>query len=926
MTRDRPSLAFGSVIALMVAFLLLGFGGAPAHAALPQLTGTFYADDNDVYYLQQIGNQVWWVGESVDKDANPNGGFLGPNHVWSHGLESTSVFRGTISGNTLTGKWVEVTRGISLGTGTITLAIDTVTDFSGTHAHLVLTGGTFRAHEWTQGDPVNDFVYQFPDGQTTTMNFYQRFQAAKKSIPASNDFFFGDKLGDTNNPENLRPYRDQTVIYGHLTSRKPFNDEFPHVNLPPTSQRDYETFACNANDGDLDIRIRADINRLPTDFPRTTLPVSDPGLGWGNSNAADEGEDGFDHRDILHKLLNIGLFDPTAAAAENVALPGNNFYIGAEGVMYAGTADRTPNFDCASSAPQVFPGWAADGGNSILVNSRPIEGRTLPQNVQQGTNPCLPVKSDEMTLDSLNGLPLLVGCGFPTDVRVTGALILDCGHSDADDLDTAYFTPTHALHNCDQDKGWERDLVCDFTTSPPTCTLDNGEGDEGDDQNQEIHPIYSLDLIECPLGDYPDDACPGKHVRGNLTGAWGAEDGGTYFVRQLGDTVWILGLVRNRDPIMREPAVQIPNPTMVFEGTLQPQSDGSAVITGDAVTVPKGLESGGDVTTATFTLDRNHKHFDLTSSSNGAFPFPSHYDKLYEPQEDTQAPSSTLTIGTPQFSPVAGSPPFVSGSTPFTITATDGDTGSGVQTLWYRVAPFVSGGTITAPFTPIVLDSPATDATGSFTIDGADGLYIVQTFATDASGNDENPKFVIVNLDKTPPSIVVNQPTASTYTHSDVITLDYSVDDGAGSGVQSFTATLDGSTANPSGGTLDSGQTIHLLDVALGTHTFAVTAKDNVLNTSTQSVVFTIIVTPESIEGDVNQFVANGKIKPSLANGLLAILTQAAAARARGDCSRADSLYSAFIKEVESQSGKGIDPTAAQIMIGDANYLIAHCP
>ena len=63
------------------------------------------------------------------------------------------------------------------------------------------------------------------------------------------------------------------------------------------------------------------------------------------------------------------------------------------------------------------------------------------------------------------------------------------------------------------------------------------------------------------------------------------------------------------------------------------------------------------------------------------------------------------------------------------------------------------------------------------------------------------------------------------------------------------------------------------------------------------------------------------------ANSLLAKLdAAAAAARARGQCSTAANLYQAFIKELQAQSSKGVDPTAAQIMIADAQYLIAHCP
>jgi len=55
-------------------------------------------------------------------------------------------------------------------------------------------------------------------------------------------------------------------------------------------------------------------------------------------------------------------------------------------------------------------------------------------------------------------------------------------------------------------------------------------------------------------------------------------------------------------------------------------------------------------------------------------------------------------------------------------------------------------------------------------------------------------------------------------------------------------------------------------------------------------------------------------------------LNAAAAARARGNCSTAANLYQAFIQEVQALSGKKINPTAAQIMILDAQYLIAHCP
>jgi hypothetical protein len=127
---------------------------------------------------------------------------------------------------------------------------------------------------------------------------------------------------------------------------------------------------------------------------------------------------------------------------------------------------------------------------------------------------------------------------------------------------------------------------------------------------------------------------------------------------------------------------------------------------------------------------------------------------------------------------------------------------------------------------------------------------------------------------------------------------------------------------------LDSGQTIDLLtELTTGDHTFTVDAVDNVGGASTASVTFTIIVTPESIKDDVNEFLAMGAIRNrGLANSLLAKLNAAAVARARGNCDSADNRYEAFVNELQAQSGNGVDPAAAAIMIADAQYLIAHCP
>lgn len=879
------------VMLVVIAVALLGPTG-PRHVAADTLpvTGTFYANDNGVYYMQQSGSSLWWLGESVDKDSNPNGGFLGPNHVWNRGLASTSVFQGTISGSTATGSWVEVSRGSSMQTGTSTLAIDTVTDTLGTHAHLTLTGGTAPngASDWLQGDQINDRFFQYPDGHAEIVDFYNRFQNAKKSVQASNNSE-GDKLGDTHNPEQLRPYRDQTVFYGFLETLGLNPDgvdyEAPHVNVPAPGNPGafawtYHNFACYANDGDFDLRVRADDTSLTTDFLSNA--------GWGNSNAADEGEStspGSDYHDILPKLQGVGPFT------------GGGFHLGVEGIMYGG--DNVNN--CPTSAASVLPGWADSGGNSILVNGQPIDAYNHPEHLMVSPNPIRPT-GNALPLAGINGYPIVAqdpanGVNTGTEVRVTGAMILDCGHSDLDD-DELYFTPTDALHTCDQGEAYE----------------------DTDDQNQELHTFYSLDLIECPLG-YAPDYCPSNNntARANLTGAWGSNDGGTYYIRQIGNDIWWAGLTRNRDPIMPDDATRvptpIPNPTNVFHGTITHNADGSATITGGAMTLPKSENAtGGDATTATFTVNPNRKAMDLASSSSSTFPWPVHFDKLYEPP-DTTPPVSALSIGAPQLT--GGGQTFVTSATPLTLSATDSS--SGVQNLWYRSYP---AGSAAPAFTP------ANGASATLNVTGADGVYTIDTYATDNAGNDEAVHTTSVYLDNTAPAITITAPAGTNYTHSSTITLAYGATDGAGSGVASTTATIDGSPTLLNGQTLVNGLPVDLLtQLSLGFHTFTVNSTDQVGNESSSFVIFNVIVTATSIEDDVQQFFASGAIaNKKLFNWLLSTLAAAAKARAAGNCHTAANDYNAFISKVQVSTPKYVTPTASAILIADAKYLIAHCP
>jgi hypothetical protein len=276
---------------------------------------------------------------------------------------------------------------------------------------------------------------------------------------------------------------------------------------------------------------------------------------------------------------------------------------------------------------------------------------------------------------------------------------------------------------------------------------------------------------------------------------------------------------------------------------------------------------------------------------------------------DNTAPQSTLTAGSPQFQ---GSQLFVTNNTPFTLTAID--TGVGVDALARRYFP--AGGIV--PGFVVTSGSQTT-----FNLSGVDGPYEIDTLSVDRLANTEMKRTTFAYLDDTAPLIAITQPASTQYTHSATLTLNYSVSDGAGSGVANTTPLLDG---NPTlaGHGLSSGQPINLLtELPLGDHTFTVTSVDKLGNSRTSSVTFTIIVTAQSIADDVNQFLSRGLITSGNANALLSTLANAASARARGQCGTAANIYQAFISQVQLLV---TDPNAKAILIADAQYLITHCP
>ena len=166
--------------------------------------------------------------------------------------------------------------------------------------------------------------------------------------------------------------------------------------------------------------------------------------------------------------------------------------------------------------------------------------------------------------------------------------------------------------------------------------------------------------------------------------------------------------------------------------------------------------------------------------------------------------------------------------------------------------------------------------------------------------------------------LAIASPQARAYLHSDVLTMSFSATD-AGSGLAAGmpTAALDGAAVT-------NNQNISVLTLALGAHSFVLSATDVAGNSRSQNVAFTVIATVDSLIASVNVFAGQNKIDDSnTVKSLLSKLNDAKQAVQRGNKMAAINKLQEFIDLVRAQNGRHITPDAAQILVADAQYVIS---
>ena len=414
------------------------------------LTGCWSSDDGMLFFLSQNGNTLWWVG--LDQ---------GPG-LQGQGLSVTTVFQAAVNPVTTTnsqgagtagpaigipppvtlgiqGAWVDVPRGTRLLSGTLVLEPEISPGGPVQVLNLTSQTGGFTASKLTR------VVYMPPQQE----DIQSLFEVVHKNLGDNETLAKeGGGIGGLLGLPNLTAWKDPVVVFGSVAAGETGGVSMV-VNRRPTDGVTYGDFICihggGSLDGDINFDLILDSNWLDPNF---WTEGWEPGVDPQNFQAKVNASSGRLHLELVMFARNASCSQPDS---------------------YDG--------------PALLPGWQEMGGDSVLINRRPLNGALQTQPDPGHSPPPL-----QVTVIGGKTIRIL------DTVRVTGALVLDCGH----------------------------------TTGIGTL-FDRCQASNASYANQEIHPVYAIDVIDATSQD-------------NLSGVWGDNYGMTYYVSQVGDTVWWFGM------------------------------------------------------------------------------------------------------------------------------------------------------------------------------------------------------------------------------------------------------------------------------------------------------------------------------------------------------------------------------------------------
>jgi hypothetical protein len=213
----------------------------------------------------------------------------------------------------------------------------------------------------------------------------------------------------------------------------------------------------------------------------------------------------------------------------------------------------------------------------------------------------------------------------------------------------------------------------------------------------------------------------------------------------------------------------------------------------------------------------------------------------------------------------------------------------------------ISGIDTLTPAPTLTLEGAAQSATGT---------------ATDMAGNSSTVTLSGINIDKTSPVILITSPQAGTYPNTTTFTTTWVASD-ALSGIASQGGMLDGMV-------VQNGQTVPLLLLSAGPHTFEVQAMDKADNASQNSVQLFVTTDINGLIAAKEYICELGWInKPGVCKSLDTKLNAAKSAIARGKPETAVNQLNAFINELTAQKGKAVANRAYDLLRADALYVIA---